>query len=1054
MKWLKKRWKLLTALIILLPILLFGLATTLLYLQQERLVQFYLEEFNEDIHGHLVIEKSKIAPFKNFPYISIDLQGVQMFEDENHLTGTPLLELHDVYVGFDLWKLIAGKTEIKSISLNDGHIDIIQSKEAELNITKAFAFKKPSEEIAEAFHLDLKKIQIEKVDIQKLNEENMFNIVAFVENGDIALKMNDHNMILDTHADFIFTVERNGDSTFFKNKHCSIDTELAFEFDNLLMDFEPSSFQVEKAKFNFEGTIDLKNEADLNLKLKGEKPNFDLFLSFVPEELNPTLERYANAGNVFFDAEVKGKSLNSIPHVEANFGCKETYIANQFNKARVDQLQFNAYFTTGDSNTLETMHFSLKDFAAVPEAGKFKGQLSITNFASPDIDLQLDSDFNLQFLTKFFELDNIYKLSGQVLLKMNFHDIIDLNNPEKALDKLNQTYFAKLNINRLSFESPDFHLPIKDITIACETRNNNLMLDKIDLQIGKSDLHLKGKLTNIKEILHHTHENVELDLSLNSKILDLKDLTQSKRNPEQFIDDRIDHFKTHFKFIGSAKGLTEYKNLPNGTFILDELFAEFKNYPHKLHDFDVSIGIDDEQITVNKFHGEIDQSDIDLKAQVKNYALFLKDQLNGDTEIDFDIHSKKLILKDLLSYNGVNFMPKDYRHEEIDDLSLVGKAALYFKNNTVHSYDVYLNQLNGKMKIHPLKFENFKGHAHLEDEHVVLKSFGGKMGHSQFTCYLNYYYGNDPKIKKRDNYLKISASRLDIDELTNYQPLKTNEPVQHDSVFNIYELPFTDMRFDVQIGLLNYHQYQIKNVATKLHTTPEHYIYIDQMDLDVADGHLRGKGYFDGRKANKIYLNPDFSFSNMDLTKLMFKFDNFGQDELVSENLTGRISGKLSGKIRMHTDLVPIIEESSLKLDLSVYNGVIIGYAPFLALEDYFKDKNLHRIAFDTLQNSISLENGMMTIPSMAINTSLGYLLLEGRQDMDLNMDYLVRVPFKMVTKAAAQRLFKKKKEEIDPEKEDEIISYDPDKKTTFIHIRLTGNPDEYKVSIERKKKK
>lgn len=143
-----------------------------------------------------------------------------------------------------------------------------------------------------------------------------------------------------------------------------------------------------------------------------------------------------------------------------------------------------------------------------------------------------------------------------------------------------------------------------------------------------------------------------------------------------------------------------------------------------------------------------------------------------------------------------------------------------------------------------------------------------------------------------------------------------------------------------------------------------------------------------------------------------------------------------------------------MKLDLSVYNGVIIGYAPLLALEDYFKDKNLHRIAFDTLQNTISIDNGMMTIPGMAINTSLGFMLLEGTQDMDLNMNYLVRVPFKMVTQAASQKLFKKKKEEIDPEKEDDIIAYDPEKKTTFINIRLTGNPDEYKVSIERKKKK
>jgi hypothetical protein len=107
------------------------------------------------------------------------------------------------------------------------------------------------------------------------------------------------------------------------------------------------------------------------------------------------------------------------------------------------------------------------------------------------------------------------------------------------------------------------------------------------------------------------------------------------------------------------------------------------------------------------------------------------------------------------------------------------------------------------------------------------------MGHSQFTTYLNYYYGDNPKIKKRDNYLKFTASRLDVDEITNYNDPRPGEQIDHDSVFNIYDLPFPDMRFEVNIGELNYHKYKITNVATKLHTTAEHYIHIDQMDLMV-----------------------------------------------------------------------------------------------------------------------------------------------------------------------------------------------------------------------------
>lgn len=1052
MHFLKFHWKKFVLALVVLPVLLFTAAITIVYFQQEKLVQFYLEEFNADIHGHIVIEKSKIAPFKNFPYISIDLQGVRVYESDDNLSQ-PLLELDDVYVGFNLWKLLGGKTEVKTITLKDGHLDIVQDENAELNISRAFAAKKPVEEISEALHLKLKSIKLENVDLSKLNEENSIKIDAFVEKGKIAIDMNDDRTILHAKLDFILTVLKEGDSTFFKNKHGVLDTDMSFDFNTMILDFEESRISIEKAQFDFEGEIEFIDDLSVNLELKGKKPNFDLFLSFAPEELAPALKRYENAGDVYFNASIKGPSLNTQPHIEARFGCKETFISNQFNKKKVDQLQFNAFFTNGDSNNLETMLFELKDFEARPEAGKFKGNLLIKNFKSPEIDLRLDSDFNLDFLAQFFELDNIYKLKGQVLLQMNFHDIIDLNNPEKSLEKLNQAYYANLKINDLSFESPDFHLPVRNISVAAETKGEDLLIHKIDAKIGKSDILIQGKLTDLPDLIHHTDKDIDLELSFNSKLIDLEDITKSKRNPDQFIADQIKNFRTHFKFTGSAKDITEFKYLPKGRFVLDELYASFQNYPHKIHDFDVDILIDENKIYLQKFHGEIDKSDLDIYASLTNYPMFMHAETNGDTDIEFKINSKNLILKDLLTYNGENFLPEDYRDEVFNQLELLGRVALHFKDSQLLSTDLYMDKLQAKLKIHPLKLEQFKGRVHVENEHIVIQSLSGKMGHSQFTTYLNYYYGKDPKIKKRDNYLKFTAPRIDVDELTNYNATASNEAVDHDAVFNIYELPFTDMRFELDIKELNYHHYKIKNVKTKLHTTADHYLHIDQMDLDIADGHLKGKGYFDGRDSKKLYLNPDFQFVKMDLSKLMMKFDNFGQDELVSNNLTGKISGKLSGKIRMHTDLVPIIDQSLIKLEFEVLNGVIIGYAPMLALEDFFKDKNLHRVSFDTLQNTVTIDKGMMTIPAMTINTSLGFLMLEGSQDMELNMNYLVRVPFKMVTQAASQKLFKRKKEEIDLEKDEDIVYHDPNKKTTFINVRITGTPEVYKVNIERRKK-
>ena len=47
------------------------------------------------------------------------------------------------------------------------------------------------------------------------------------------------------------------------------------------------------------------------------------------------------------------------------------------------------------------------------------------------------------------------------------------------------------------------------------------------------------------------------------------------------------------------------------------------------------------------------------------------------------------------------------------------------------------------MEIHPVKFEDFDGRIHIEDEHVVIEELAGKIGHSVFSMDMNYYLGDD-----------------------------------------------------------------------------------------------------------------------------------------------------------------------------------------------------------------------------------------------------------------------------------------------------------------------
>ena len=95
--------------------------------------------------------------------------------------------------------------------------------------------------------------------------------------------------------------------------------------------------------------------------------------------------------------------------------------------------------------------------------------------------------------------------------------------------------------------------------------------------------------------------------------------------------------------------------------------------------------------------------------------------------------------------------------------------------------------------------------------------------------------------------------------------------------------------------------------------------------------------------------------------------------------------------------------------------------------------------------------NGVITVPKMTINSTLGFLEVSGVQDADYNYEYKISIPWKMVTQVAASKLFKKKKETPNNNGDDEI-QYGTNK-TKYVTLKLKGDSVDYKVSLTKRRK-
>ena len=1061
----KKFWKRILVLLLLVPILVIGGLIAYIQSNQSDIIKGEIAKLNTEHKGLIRVGESELSLFANFPDISIKVDDVKILETKED-NAPILIDVEDIYIGFNLWDIVNGNYDIQSLVLEEGVFNIVIHENNTTNIQNSLASTSETETPSTNIHL--KKIRLKNLDIHTLDEATNTDVEKFIYTGKGGFSQKENVIAGHIDTEFELNVIKDGDTTFIRKKHFELHTDLIFTEDTGILDIQPSTIVMENGDFELEGAIDTKNDVDLDLSIKGTKPNFDMLIAFAPVDVIPVLEKYKNAGEIYFNASIKGPSnKGNRPAINANFGAKKAFLENTRKAKKIDNMGFNGHFTNGENRDASTMEFSLTDMTASLEEGELKGAISVNNFESPEVDMKISSDFNLAFLADFLELEQIEDASGQIALTMNFHDIIDVDNPEKALENLNKAYFAELIVKDLSLVAKELPAPLHDLNAHLVMNGKQATLKQFELLMGNSDIAISGFLSDLPAVVHHTSIPVEAHLDIVSKYLDIAQLTRfSKQDTIQTgLDEQIKDLSLGFSFKASAKDFTESEYIPKGEFFIDSLYADLKHYPHKLHDFHADVLIDDKDLKIVDFTGYIDDSDFHFNGLIKEYAFWMQPERNGDVDLDINLTSEMLRLEDVFSYKGENYVPAAYRHETFDDLTVHVATSMHYKDSALYSIDIGLDKLDTKMKLHPLRFDNFRGNIHYEDEHLVIKDFHGEIGTTNFNFDLNYYLGEDQQIKKRDNYLSLNANYIDFDALFNFDvsPPKTAAVVtettadvkEHADAFNLYELPFTDMQFKAAIGHFIYNRIDLQNIKAAIRTTPNHYIYIDTLAMDAAGGDIQLSGYFNGSDPKHIYMQPDLVMNTIDLEKLLFKFENFGQDHLVSENLQGKLSARIKGKIRVYPDMVPDLDQSTIDMDVKVLNGRLKNYDPMLALSDYMGDKNLQSIRFDTLQNSLKVTKGKITIPAMTIESTLGHMELSGTHDNDQNIDYYVRIPLKTVRKAAWGKLFGKKKDTtVTKEEEDEIVEVDPNKKIKYLNLKIKGSIDDYKVTLGKKKKK
>jgi len=242
---------------------------------------------------------------------------------------------------------------------------------------------------------------------------------------------------------------------------------------------------------------------------------------------------------------------------------------------------------------------------------------------------------------------------------------------------------------------------------------------------------------------------------------------------------------------------------------------------------------------------------------------------------------------------------------------------------------------------------------------------------------------------------------------------------------------------------LIYKRFKASNAIANVTLLQDRYL-INNVSMDHAGGRMQIKGSLIAQNANMHHAKINVLLDNVDLSKTLEEFNNFGQDGITSDVIAGKLTANIDASLDV--DEEGKAEPASLEsiVDFSLKDGELNNYEPVKKLQNFlFKNRDFENIRFAELKDRFEIKNGDVKINRMEIQSSVMSMFVEGVYNKKGTTDISIQVPLSNIHKRGA---------DFNPE------NMGTDKKPgSSIHLRGRPGPDgniKFKLDLFNKFKK
>jgi len=401
-----------------------------------------------------------------------------------------------------------------------------------------------------------------------------------------------------------------------------------------------------------------------------------------------------------------------------------------------------------------------------------------------------------------------------------------------------------------------------------------------------------------------------------------------------------------------------------------------------------------QRIELTKGQGKLSGGNFELKGKLLGTSIqTVFTEIKGDFKLGQ--LAQFLNIESIESMGGTlalnNEFRGSFRNGNLKVTEFLGSAKLKAASLKLRNNETSYTNFNGD-----IAFNRFKSNANLTG------SYGNSdlSVSSQFSNFMPYLVNN----QILDANIYVQSKFLELDELLGNEKFEVEQGNDTTGVFLPNKIKAT---LRVSVEKLTYQKHQLEQVSGSL-SMNESGIKTNDLLFTSNKGRVNLKG--DLMVNNQGFrLKSDIILGQIDMSDLLLRFNNFEQNVLRSEHLTGRANAIVSIQSDLNQHLEIELNSLVVNAEYSISEGEIKDLELFDEIGEYLKSnvisksivkvdelaKRLKRVKFSEFSNTLEIRNRMIHIPFMSIKTSAMDIGLYGTQSFDFDINYGINLRLK-----------------------------------------------------------